>query len=162
MSEERTIFFAKSIQDNDRGNYIRTWKEKIMDTFPNSSIMDVSEVEKRIIEDGRNVGNVDSYKYGGEWRSWEDLYELEKKYYFPLIDKCDFVVAAEAWDHPRRGKYVCKTIVDMEYALGIGKKVFGINIEDWAIKEIVSNDLIKIKKEKEDEITFLKFLLRSL
>ena len=161
-----TIFFAKSIQDHDTGNYIRKWKEKIAEAFPNSSIIDVSEVEKQIVEDGRMVGTVEyvggSYKYGKEWISWEDLYGLERKYYFPIIDRCDFVIAAEAWNHPRRGKYTTKVIVEMEYALLKGKKVFGINISDWAIKEITGDDLIKIRKEKEDEIVFLDFLRRSL
>jgi hypothetical protein len=156
-NKEKTIFFAKAIQDGSKFGTL--WTEKVIDNFSDSSIIDISEVEKQIKEDEKNL----SYKiYGSEWRSWEDLYESEKKYFFRLIDECDFVVSAEAWNHPRRGKYTAKVIVEMEYALSIGKKVLGINIEDWKFKEITKEDLVKIRKEKEDEITFLKFLLRSL
>jgi hypothetical protein len=157
MSKEKTIFFAKAVQDG--GNYTKVWIEKIINNFPDYSIVNVSEVEKQIIEDEKIL----SFKiFGGEWIDWENLYFFEKKYYFPLIDSCDIVIATEAWNHPRRGKYTTKVIVEMEYGLGIGKKVFGINIENWVIREITKDDLIKIRKEKEDEITFLKFLLRSL
>lgn len=156
--KKESIFLAKAFQDSDGGNYIKTWKEKIEETFPDNSIIDVSKVEKKIIEDEKR----DDYKYGEEWKNWEILYQYEKKYFFPLILKSDIVIGAEAWNHPRRGKYTAKAIVEMEYALEIGKKVFGINISDWVMREITKEDLLTIKKEKEDEITFLKFLLRSL
>jgi hypothetical protein len=161
LMEKESIFLAKAIQDADGGNYIRTWKEKIVETFSSCSIIDLSEIEKQIVEDGNSVveGN---YKYGKEWRSWEDLYKLERKYFFSIIDDCDIVIVAESWNHPRRGKYTAKTIIEMEYALSKGKKVFGINIEDWKFKEITKEDLVKIKKEKDDEIIFVNFLRRSL
>lgn len=164
------IFFAMAIQDEKRG-YVDIWTKKIIDNFGSHDkfgcgIIDISEVEKQIVEDEKGIslrfpGRV--YKiYGGEWRSWDDLYFYEKKYFFPLIEKSDFVVAAEAWNHPRRGKYTAKVIVEIEYALSNGKKVFGINIENWVFKEITKEDFVKIKKEKEDEIIFVDFLRRSL
>lgn len=154
-NKEKTIFFAMAIQDG--GKFGEKWKEKIIDTFSDSNIIDLSGVYKQILHDDNGVPF-----YGGEWRGWEVLYQYEKKYFFPLIDQCDFVVAAEAWNHARRGKYTAKVIVEMGYALGVGKKVFGINIENWEIREIIKEEFNKIKKEKENEITFLKFLLKSL
>jgi hypothetical protein len=160
------IFFAKAIQDG-LGNYIRIWMENITKNFDPCEIIDLSEVYKQINEDEKEISLLSSSKreykiYEGEWRSWEDLYFYEKKYFFPLIDSCDIMVSAEAWNHPRRGKYTAKVIVEMEYGLAIGKKVFGINIEDWTFKEITKEDLLKIKNEKENEIVFLDFLRRSL
>lgn len=154
-NKEKTIFFAMAIQDG--GKFGEKWKEKIIDNFGPCEVIDLNAVYKQILYDDNGVPF-----YGGEWRGWEFLYQYEKKYFFPLIDECDFVVSAEAWNHARRGKYTAKVIVEMEYALLKEKKVFGINIEDWTFKEITKENIIDIKKEKENEITFLKFLERSL
>jgi hypothetical protein len=151
------IFLAKAVQDDVRGNYLIMWKEKIKDTFSNSNIVDLIEVEKQIVKDDNGMPF-----YGVEWRGWKVLYQYEKKYFFPIIDDCDFLIAAESWSHPRRGKYTARVIIEMEYALEIGKKVFGISISDWEIKKITKEDLIKIRQEKEDEIVFLDFLRRNL
>lgn len=185
------IFFAKAIQDiywRDRRGYVNVWIDKIKDHFNqfynyNSwriidiDIIDIgedSDVWKRIREDDNTMStmstiptsihdhNNDNIIYGGRWRDWNYLYEAEKKYFFPLIDSCDILVAAEAWNHPRRGKYTAKVIVDMEYAIKIGKPVYGINIDKWTIKELKKEDIETIRREKEDEIEFVKFLERNL
>jgi hypothetical protein len=158
MSKEKAIFFSRAFQEG--GKYTDVWTKKIEENFSGSGIIDLSGVYKQLWEDKK--GDAKGIPYFEGWISWEELYNSEKRYFFSLIDICDFVVSSEAWNHPRRGKYTANVIVEMEYALEIGKKVFGINIEDWRFKEITKEDLIKIKKEKDDEITFLLFLLRSL
>lgn len=162
-----TIFLAKAIQDGRTieraGLYTDIWVEKIKKYFDESEngvhIFDLKDVSTQIYEDEKGL----SYKiYDGEWRGWDELYKSEKKYFFPLIEKSDIIIAAEAWNHPRRGKFTAKVIVEIEYALELGKKVFKIDINDWTFKEITKQDLLNIKKEKQDEITFIKFLERCL
>lgn len=156
----KTIFFSRALQES--GKYTDVWTKKIEDNYSDSSIIDLTDVYKQLWADIADTKGLGFPILGGGWKGWEELYNSEKKYFFPLIDKSDFVVAAEAFSHPRRGKYTVNVIAEMEYALLNGKKVFGINIENWTFKEITKEDLIKIKKEKDDEIAFLGFLWRSL
>jgi len=64
---------------------------------------------------------------------------LERKFFFPLIDDCDCVIAAPAWNHHRRGMFTDGVIIEIKYALSIGKKVFGV--VNGEMKQITMEDL---------------------
>lgn len=126
------VFFARAMQDYGTG-YEKVWMDNINEAFSPCEIVDFDEVKKRISRADRNK------IYGKE------LYEFELKYFFPWIDKCDYIVAAPAWNHVRKGKYTAGVIIEIEYALGIGKKVFGI--VGTEMKRITAEDLKEIKGE---------------
>lgn len=118
------VFFARAMQDYGT-DYEQTWIENI--EADSCSIIDFSKVNELI-------NNDDKYKVYGK-----DLYEVERKYFFPLIDQCNYVVAAPAM---RRGQFTAGVIIEIEYALSIGKKVFGI--VDGIMKQITIEDLRKM------------------
>lgn len=129
--EEKLVFFARAMQDYGT-DYEQTWVENINEAFEQCKIVDFEEVKKRI-------SNVDKYKIYGK-----ELYEFELKYFFPLIDQSDYVVAAPAWNHIRKGKYTAGVIIEIEYAISVGKKVFGL--VNGTMKQITTEDIVKIKE----------------
>lgn len=133
--ELKLVFFARAMQDYGT-EYEQTWIENI-----DANIISFNEVNELISKENK-------YKVYGK-----DLYEVERKYFFPLIDKSDYVVAAPAWNHTRKGQFTKGVIIEIEYALSIGKKVFGI--VNGIMKIITEEDIRKIKgDEKDDDIMF--------
>lgn len=121
MDSSKWVYFARSMKDYGTA-YEKQWIDNISD-----NVIDISEAIKQIRKE-------DKYKVYGE-----DLYTVELKYFFPLIDKCDYVVAAPAWNHLRRGKFTAGVVIEIQYALSIGKKVFGI--VNGTMKQITEDDI---------------------
>ena len=53
------------------------------------------------------------------------LYKLEHEVYFPIINKCDVLIATRCWNRiNKRGKFSEGVLLEINYALAQNKKVY--------------------------------------
>lgn len=126
MGENMKIFFAHSVYDYGTDKEA-LWLDNIKGYCPNAEIINSRDIS--------DIINHDDRKYG--------LKYVEEKYFFPIIDNCDMVIATSSWNMKR---FTIGVVVEMKYAISKNKKIK--IIEDDQIKEM--DDMRKY----EDTIVF--------
>jgi|CXWL01.1.fsa_nt_gi hypothetical protein len=125
------VFFGRSYLDYN-SQYESDWIKGIKDAWPDSEI-----IEFPIIEED------DKHKIFGK-----KLRDIEEKYFFPLIRKCDLMVCVPLWNYnkenmrTKRGQYTEGVRMEIEYGLNLNKKTFGI--VEGELKNLNLEDLKKI------------------
>jgi len=140
-----SIFFARSKPDL-RTLYESSWIDNIKEAWPNGEIIPFPEIDHEDLEIERKLG----------------ILYIERKYFFPLIDDCDIMVCAPAWNkvtREKRGKYTLGVRLEIEYGLELGKKVIGIingvygELKIMTLGDIKMEDINRKKFEKKfDEV----------
>jgi hypothetical protein len=108
------IFFAHSMIDYGSDEEIK-WLDNISKCYPGVEIINSRDVSDTINNDDRKHG----LKY------------VEEKYFFPIIDNCDMVIATSSWI---RKKFTIGVVVEMKYAMSKNKKIR--IIENYEIIEV--------------------------
>lgn len=108
--QNEIIYFAHSMSD-----YGTEWEKEVLNLLgekhPFSRIINPANI---II--GEEDQHIRPYGEGFEY--------LEKKYYYPWIDKAEIVYVAKAFNHKRmRGYYTLGVAKEKEYAEKIGKTI---------------------------------------
>lgn len=106
------IFFAHSVYDYDTEIEI-LWLDNIKECYPGCEIISANIINNNINDDDREKG----LKY------------VEEKYFFPIIDKSNIVIAASSWKMKR---FTVGVVIEMKYAMLMGK-----------IVKIIENDKIR-------------------
>ncbi len=106
------IFFAHSMRDYNTDKEL-SWLDYINGCYPNAEIINSRDISNTI--------NSNDRKYG--------LKYMEEKYFFPIIDNCDMVIATSSWTTK---KFTIGVVVEMKYAMSKNKKI-----------RIIENDQIR-------------------
>lgn len=97
------IFFAHSMRDYGTDKEI-IWLDNISKYYPGAEIINSRDISDTINNDDR--------KYG--------LKYVEEKYFFPIIDSCDILIATSSWVMKR---FTIGVVVEMKYAKSKNKKI---------------------------------------
>ena len=100
---EMKIFFAHSIIDYGTDKEL-SWLVYLNKCYPNAEIINSRDISDTI--------NGEDRKYG--------LKYMEEKYFFPIIDNCDMVIATSSWNMKR---FTIGVVIEMKYAITKNKKV---------------------------------------
>lgn len=105
------IFFARS--ESDYGSTYETWWiDEIMNVWPNCEILRLPILSE-------------------EDKVLKSVCDIERDYFFPLIDESDIVIVAPLWNdksdgRKRRGSLTLGVFLETWYGIKKGKKVIGI------------------------------------
>lgn len=113
MCKDKKIFFAHSMHDYGTEKE-KLWLENIRKYHHNADIISSNVISDQIDNNDRIKG----LKY------------VEEKYFFPIIDESDIVIAAPSWEMKR---FTIGVVIEMKYAISKNKKIQ--IIEDDQIKE---------------------------
>ncbi len=125
------IFFAR-FQTDFGSEYEKTWIDIINETWPGCEIIKFPHREE--IDNWISNNRIKNPIW--EWSIWKE----EERFFFPLIDSCDILVAAPIWGGGNRkntGKFSLLVDLEIKYALNKGKRVIGL----------INNEMRDIKKE---------------
>lgn len=106
------IFFAHSMRDYGTDKEM-LWLDNVSKFYPGAEIINSRDISNIINDNDRMRG----LKY------------VEKKYFFPIIDNCDMIIAAPSWVMKR---FTIGVVVEMKYAVSKSKKI-----------KIIENDQIR-------------------
>lgn len=127
---EMKIFFAHSVYDY--GSDIEmSWLNHLNKFYPDAEIINSRDISNRIDDQDR--------KYG--------LKYIEEKYFFPIIDDCDLVIATSSFIMKR---FTIGVIIEMKYAIAKNKKV-----------KIIENDQIVEMSNIENYENVVAFCLQG-
>ncbi len=97
------IFFAHSMCDYGSEKEM-SWLVFLNKYYPEAEIINSRDISDTINDEDRKCG----LKY------------VEEKYFFPIIDDCDLVIATSSWGMKR---FTIGVIIEMKYAIAKNKKV---------------------------------------
>lgn len=97
------IFFTHSMYDYGSDKEM-SWLVYLNKFYPGAEIINSRDISDTINDGDRKCG----LKY------------VEEKYFFPLIDNCDLVIAASSWGLKR---FTIGVVIEMKYAIMKNKKV---------------------------------------
>ncbi len=121
---KKKIFFARAISDYN-SNYENEWIKIIKELFNDCEIIQFPDIKEECKID------------------LERLKNIERDYFFPLIDTCDVFMCVPE----KHGKYYTKGVtIEMEYALSVNKRVIGVVNNE--LRDIFYDDFNKITKRK--------------